>query len=324
MKKYTLFGAVVLVSVASAVAVSFAFADGPTASPDTLLGGLLPALGQLLPASEHWTPQVLNGISFSASSTDRIHALRVFTDTKGDTLETNSGIIESANWSGYAVAHYGTATYYKSASGTWTVASAAIPPGMPFGFSSSWVGIGGFCENSACTRGDATLIQLGTESDVTASGTQYYAWYEMLPKAEVPISGFAIHTGDVVFASLSAPSSSLPLTTQSWILTLINQTTKKTWTKTVSYHSSELSSEWIEEAPSSQFGILPLANFGKINFITTAVNGSNSPAFATKNEILMIDPYGQTSNPSAHNKSDNGFNACWGNATFTTCVAPKN
>src|SRR5215472_4454067 len=90
----------------------------------------------------------------------------------------------STNWSGYVVGNYQTGVKYTSASMSWVV------PAVSYGqstdttsstqYSANWVGIGGFCANLLCTRGDHTLIQLGTEQDVDApppSGTaHYYAW----------------------------------------------------------------------------------------------------------------------------------------------------
>jgi hypothetical protein len=72
-------------------------------------------------------------------------------------------------------------------------------------YSANWVGTGGFCENQLCTRGDKTLIQLGTEQDVAPDGitTQYYAWYEMLPAAETPLpANNIVKPGDTITASL--------------------------------------------------------------------------------------------------------------------------
>ena len=116
----------------------------------------------------------------------------------------------STNWSGYVVANYQTGVKYTSASMSWVV------PAVSYGqstdttsstqYSANWVGIGGFCANLLCTRGDHTLIQLGTEQDVSPSGaTNYYAWYEVLPQAETPLNptSFPVHPGDLMTASLS-------------------------------------------------------------------------------------------------------------------------
>jgi hypothetical protein len=61
----------------------------------------------------------------------------------------------SYNWAGYAV-HTGT---YTSVSGNWTVPT--IQTGSPSGYSSAWVGIGGFSGNS--------VIQIGTEQDCSGN-----------------------------------------------------------------------------------------------------------------------------------------------------------
>src|SRR5439155_16065944 len=81
----------------------------------------------------------------------------------------------STNWSGYVVANYQTGLKYTSASMTWVVPTvrygASNDSTSSDEYSANWVGIGGFCANQLCTRGDHTLIQLGTEQDVSSIGT---------------------------------------------------------------------------------------------------------------------------------------------------------
>src|SRR5262249_62423014 len=65
--------------------------------------------------------------------------------------------IDTSNWSGYAIANFETRQKYTSASATWTVAPVTYDPTNPDitdEYSSTWVGIGGFCTNVQCTRGD--------------------------------------------------------------------------------------------------------------------------------------------------------------------------
>ncbi len=67
------------------------------------------------------------------------------------------GVVETTNWSGYAVT---AGSPYTSASATWQVPNATYDGGAtPYGYEYvfNWVGIGG--------DADATLIQLGTEFD---------------------------------------------------------------------------------------------------------------------------------------------------------------
>ncbi len=269
-----------------------------------------------------WKTSVPDGISSPVGQNERTHSLKVFRD-QNDRL--NRGVdnqLYSGNWSGYVLANYETGKTYTSASSTWIVSSATVPPGQSMGYSSSWVGIGGFCESASCRRGDGTLIQLGTESDFRKSGAGYYAWYEMLPQSETIISGLVVHPGDKITASLTL--GGIVKRQQVWKLTMSDVTTGATWTKNVNYQSSELSADWIQEAPSSYSGTLPLADYNMVTFVPNTIGGGNNPSLDVADEVVMINPYGETSNPSAPNIAKNGFNTCWGNGTLTSCNPPIN
>ncbi|HUZ93016.1 MAG TPA: G1 family glutamic endopeptidase [Candidatus Paceibacterota bacterium] len=240
----------------------------------------------------------------------------------------------SSNWSGYVVAKYATGQSYTSASSTWTVPAAAVPPGQTSGYSSSWVGIGGFCENARCTRSDRTLIQLGTEQDNINGTPGYYAWYEMLPAAETPIpsSALPVNPGDTITASLTllpaagtvhSGKNGKTSTPSSWLLTMTNVTQNISWSTTVTYSSSLASAEWIEEAPWNG-GILPLADYTTAIFDPGTVNGGQNPALVSSDAVIMQNSNGQTSNPSAPDADTDGFGTCWGNgSTFTACATPS-
>src|SRR5437763_15346847 len=87
-------------------------------------------------------------------------------------LPTANATVSSLNWSGYATV---------AAAHTITAASThyIVPTvkSIPVGFSSTWVGIGGY--------NTSDLIQAGTESDTAQTP---YAWYEILPASETPIT----------------------------------------------------------------------------------------------------------------------------------------
>lgn len=249
--------------------------------------------------------------------------------------------LESTNWSGYVTPSYVTGQQYTSASSTWVVPAVSTTSS---GYSSSWVGIGGFCLNASCKRVDHTLIQLGTEQD---SAGNYYAWYEMLPNPEVKITGFSVNPGDKVVASLSLqPVAAIvngknknnqggnsgnhggshggTTSSSTWLLIMTDETTGATWSGTFNYKSSLASAEWIEEAPYSA-GILPLANFGKATFDPGTVNGGQNPNLTDTESVVMFNPNGQTSNVSVPDSDTDGFNACWGNGNVLTtpCSPPS-
>jgi len=270
--------------------------------------------------------------------------------------------VETSNWSGYAVANFSTGEAYTAAQASWTVPKVSYETPPPVchtiefrGFtrqvctsanaeaeySSSWVGIGGYCENAGCTAADNTLIQLGTEHDVSSRGaTQYYAWVEMLPNYPIVISSpttypncnslscaYKVAPGDAITASLTCQSNcGNPGQTQTWNLTMRNATQKWTFSTTVSYASTLLSAVWIEEAPASSAGTLPLADFGATTFNPT-VNAGSPPNFPANlgDAILLVDPYGETSAPSLPESPNlDAFTTCWGNNpnNIANCPAP--
>jgi hypothetical protein len=159
----------------------------------------------------------------------------------------------STNWSGYAV----TGGRYTQVSSSWTV-----PPVSCAGtaYSSFWVGLDGD------TSG--TVEQTGTDSDCSGSTPQYYAWYEMYPKFPVNFSN-PVQAGDNMSASVA--------TNGSGTFTLTISDTTRRWTNTTNARlkrASLASAEVIAEAPSSSGGVLPLANFGTVNFSGASANGA--------------------------------------------------
>ncbi len=273
--------------------------------------------------------------------------------------------IETSNWSGYALANFSTGVTYTVAQLSWTVPNVSyVPPppvchvytvgrhtetictsaNAPAEYSASWVGIGGYCENSNCTTVDNTLIQLGTAQNVSWNGaTQYYAWIEMLPNYPVIISpsypacdslscAYAVRPGDVMTASLTCRNNCTPGANQTWFLTMWDKTRDWSWSTNVNYNSTLLSAVWIQEAPASSGGVLPLADFRTTGFVPT-FNNNQAPSFPAGpggadgvDAILMVDPYGETSNPSVAEgaPSAGAFNACWGNnaSDIVTCATP--
>jgi Peptidase A4 family len=152
----------------------------------------------------------------------------------------------SHNWAGYAA----TGGAYTAVSGTWTVPQPTAD--SSFGVDATWVGIGGVESRD--------LIQAGTQQTVNGSGrTQYQAWLELLPRASrsVPLP---VHAGDSVTVALSEQAAG------SWQIAFTNNTTGRAYSTTVPYTSSHSSAEWVEEAPSAGRGLLPLDDFGSIQF----------------------------------------------------------
>jgi hypothetical protein len=162
----------------------------------------------------------------------------------------------STNWSGYAVTGSG---HYTTVSSNWTQPSVNCLQ-TPTGWSSFWVGLDGDTTNS--------VEQTGTEADCSGGSARYSGWYEMYPKYPVNYSN-AVAPGDAMSASVVSGGSGR------FQLTLTDHT--QGWSRTVTprLKSAKLgSAEVIAEAPSSNSGVLPLADFQHVGFSAATVNGS--------------------------------------------------
>ncbi len=221
------------------------------------------------------------------------------------------GTVTTSSWSGYAVT---AAAPYTSASATWQVPNVSYDGGQtPYGYEYvfNWVGVGG--------DGDATLIQLGTELVVSTAGvTSFYTWYELYPAVSEP-AGLTVKPGDIVSASLQCTAACSPAQTQTWRLTLSDETTGAAWTQSFQYQSSMASAEWITEPPYYN-GFLPLADYDQATFDPVEANGTNPNLSLSTNGIIALDQWGQTSNPSAPASGD-VFSTCWGSSSLTPCTA---
>jgi hypothetical protein len=225
----------------------------------------------------------------------------------------------SANWAGYEIAQFQSGQKYTSARASWIVAPITFGPTLSENsdeYAATWVGIGGFCTDAGCNGIDPTLIQLGTQSEVAPDGTATYsAWYEALPQPPVTIP-LAIRAGDQVTASLQCAGPCLGQK-QAWFLTMTNLSTEQSWSHPVAYNSSQLSVEWIEEAP-VMGGVLPLANFNVATIAGASANGGTPVLSFVDNGIVMIDPWGQAVDVSAPD-GNNNFAACYGFEAFVPC-----
>jgi hypothetical protein len=165
----------------------------------------------------------------------------------------------STNWSGYLA----TSGTYTTVSANWTVPDVS-GNGTSASADGTWVGIGGV------STGD--LIQAGTQDSVTAGGqVTTNAFYEILPSSSVTVYSITVSPGDSVSTSVVETSPS------EWTITITDNTTAKTFTKTLFYTSTNSSAEWVEEDPSYTNGnMIPFDNFGTVDFsgISTTKSGS--------------------------------------------------
>jgi hypothetical protein len=166
---------------------------------------------------------------------------------------------DSTNWAGYAIQRPGLA--FRTVRASWTQPAPSCRPGSE-GFSSFWVGLGGF------SSGSPALEQIGTEVDCTRSGrTTSTAWYETVPAPSNNIFR-PVRPGDALSASVTVLGRKTTLVLRNW-------TRNWTFTKTLRIAPIDVSSaEWIAEAPSDCAGnscqTLPLANFGSTTFGTVS------------------------------------------------------
>jgi hypothetical protein len=166
----------------------------------------------------------------------------------------------SQNWSGYSVTNQAGQSF-SSVSGSWTQPSVSASSGD--GDSAFWVGLGG------ASRQSQSLEQIGTAADVHNGQVGYSAWYELLPAAQQPLN-LAVHPGDQMTGKVTVDGTTVTLS-------LANQTTGQSATKTLQMTNPDTSSaEWIAEAPAVQTAagdqILPLADFGKVNFTNASAS----------------------------------------------------
>jgi hypothetical protein len=217
--------------------------------------------------------------------------------------------IQTGYWSGFAAT---AAAPYSSASGTFQVPSVIYSGIAGTAFSSLWVGIGGF--------GDYTLIQLGVLEAVGVGGAVYRPWCELYPAPALYLS-HTVKPGDIITASLQCTAACSPSQVQTWQLLMTDETEGWAWTQSFQYQSSMASAEWITEAPFIGSSEMPLADYTRATFDPVSANGANPNLTLFANGIQMLDPGGQTSNPSAPVGGD-AFSTCWGLApSFTPCTA---
>jgi hypothetical protein len=183
---------------------------------------------------------------------------------------TSSQAAISTNWSGYAAEtslRSPQSVSVTAVSGTWTVPAVT---GSGTAYSAVWVGIDGYQSSS--------VEQIGTESDIVNGQPEYSVWYEMYPLGSVAITGMTVAPGDSITASVVYVNSGFQLT--------ITDNTQSTAQSKDSFtifqtapRAQRSSAEWIVEAPSSNYGVLPLANFSSVAFsaATATIDGVTGP-----------------------------------------------
>lgn len=226
-------------------------------------------------------------------------------------LPVHGSTVDSLNWAGYAVTPGSGVTAVDS---TFTVPSAGL---LPPGFSATWAGIGGY--NST----DLIQAGVGEQSLPTLPivGPQYYAWYEILPAAETPVTDCSgdpnctVTPGDQMTVDIHNVSGS------TWS---VNLTDAGHWTYSTSltYASSESSAEWIQEAPTLLVQTIP-APVGTVHFgpTSTYTDGGATKTIAQGNPTVINESPGLINEATTSPLASDGqsFNVC---VYAQTCPAP--
>jgi hypothetical protein len=219
-------------------------------------------------------------------------------------LPVHGGATTSLNWSGYVVARGG----ITAVSSTFIVPAAGF---LPPGFTATWTGIGG---NSS-----TDLIQAGVAEQslpgLPLLGDQYYAWYEMLPGAEVQLTGCngdancTVTPGDAVRVNIAQVHSNL------WSIVMYDANRHWTWNNHYfTYKSTNSSAEWILEAPSVsglQTLVAPVSttHFGPTSTYTVA-GVTHTVAQGNPTPIVLSPGLVNEAAPSALGSNGQSFNVC--------------
>jgi hypothetical protein len=114
-----------------------------------------------------------------------------------------------------------------------------------------------------------------------------------------------VEPGDSMSASVTFSG------TETYTLVLTDNT--EGWNQTITENESGLdrsSAEVITEAPSSESGVLPLADFGTVNY---SVSGANGASLGGQNptQIIMVDGNGEQQDSTGAIDSGGGFSNTW-------------
>jgi hypothetical protein len=156
----------------------------------------------------------------------------------------------ATNWSGYAQTN--ASGTYVGVADTWTVPTVNTSASGDQ-YSSDWVGIDGY-------SGPPDLVQAGTEGDNLNGTAHYDAWTEIIPAAEVPLTGLTIKPGNQIKTVV------LETSPNTWLMEVENLTTGKSGSRTVTYDTPGASAEAIHERPEVGSSLATLAKTTNATF----------------------------------------------------------
>jgi hypothetical protein len=161
--------------------------------------------------------------------------------------------------------------------------------GVPYQYTSEWVGLDGF--NDSTVEQDGTGAHCGGANHKTPL---YVAWYEMYPLGSFNV--FPVKPGDVIEASVRYVSS-----TKMFDLTISDVSSNKTSSTSAACNACQRSSaEWINERPAlcnpfpTNCFITALADFGTATMTdATAKDGNGAEgigSFKNSIPIFLVQP----------------------------------
>jgi Peptidase A4 family/Putative Ig domain len=256
----------------------------------TLVSGALPA-GLTLAAdgTVSGTPAAQAQTTIGVQVTDALGqtATGTFTVSVTNPATTDE---HSSNWSGYIYR----GGPFTSVTGTFNVPTAAAGAGTDV---AEWVGIDGDSNND--------LIQAGVAETVSGfSGrAQIYAWWEILPASETPIS-MPVNAGDRMTVTIGQTAAA-----GLWTIKIVDNTNGQSFQTLQSYSGALTSAEWILEAPTSGRGAqLDLATFSpNVTFTQLVADGP-----VTEIASVAMVQGDVVATPSS--RSANGFSVGYGSA----------
>lgn len=199
----------------------------------------------------------------------------------------------STNWSGYAAT--GETGSFSQVSANW-YQPVLTCGGESNQYSVFWAGLDGY--------DSSTVEQVGTAAGCIGATPRYYGWYEMFPDIPVYFTN-PVRPGDRISASVTFSGIST--------YTLMLRDSTSGWTQTVVINRRGLersSAEVVTEAPSSIGGVLPLANFGTVNYFGSTVNGGRL-ALLYPVQIVMLNDSGQPKDATGPLSFGGAFSNTW-------------
>jgi hypothetical protein len=205
---------------------------------------------------------------------------------------------DSENWSGYAVT--GADGAFSSVSASWIQPAGTCKSSADGDYAAFWAGLDGFNSSS--------VEQTGTQIECSDGTAEYTAWYEMYPASPVTYSN-TVKPGDAITASVTFSGTDT--------YTLVLKDATQGWTQTQVINESGLdrsSAEVITEAPAEEIGpftyILPLANFGTVNYTGVSDNGS-SMGTQSPTGIIIVSGTGTQEDSTSSITSSGNFSNTW-------------